>query len=388
MVAIVHAPAETTFTRTTTDYPVVQSHVNAEKTVSYFHVHWDTSSTAVGKLAYPSVVDNGCDGGIVYENDFCLCDSTVQEDTAFTTKPTRAEVLTLKVGAHDPAMFDAGVYTLVGSELSGTDDVTVYKKSSEADYSPDTIFRVFKDDSSGDYIFLKNIVSIVKVCNQDLFSFRNSPTFYNIANPELVNAYQETDAYIDHVYNHPNTPPFVCMKLLKQFGYSNPSPKEQVLVCSNAFKSGIHTYTKAGGEVMTFGVAGERGNLAAVVASIVLSDVALSPTADLDVSGGGVKSPQLRLTQVLRSFELTRTLHHRRIDGFINTGKMGEGIYEIPNRESTMLHSLFMSIFAHDASVCIFSCNIVAEFGFYSAFYKPAGAHQGKRLVRVSDIYS
>ena len=359
LVAIVHAPAETTYVRTKDYYPVVQSHVNAEKTVSFFHVHWDTSSTLVGKLAYPSVVDNGCDGGIVYQDNFCLCNTTVEETAAYSAKPTRAQVLTLKVGAFDPlAMFDADVYTLVGTELSGQDDVTVYKKSSDtADYSTDTIFRVFKDDSSGDYIFLKNIVSIVKVCNQDLFSFRNGPTFYNIANPELYNAYHETEAYIDHVYNHPNTPPFVCKNLLKQFGYSNPSPKEQVLLCSNAFKSGIHTYTKDGGD-LTFGVAGERGNLAAVVASIVLSDVALSPTADLDVSGGGVKSPQLRLTQVLRSFELTRSLHHRRTDGFINTALMGEGIYEIPDRESTMLYSLFISIFAHDASTCIFSCNI------------------------------
>jgi len=44
LIAIVHAPAETTFIRTTNDtYPVVQSHVNAEKTVAYFHVNWENT---------------------------------------------------------------------------------------------------------------------------------------------------------------------------------------------------------------------------------------------------------------------------------------------------------------------------------------------------------
>ena len=41
LIAVVHAPNETVFVRDTTDYPKVQSHVNAEKTVSYFNVEWN-----------------------------------------------------------------------------------------------------------------------------------------------------------------------------------------------------------------------------------------------------------------------------------------------------------------------------------------------------------
>ena len=41
LIAVVHAPNETVFVRDTTEYPKVQSHVNAEKTVSYFNVEWN-----------------------------------------------------------------------------------------------------------------------------------------------------------------------------------------------------------------------------------------------------------------------------------------------------------------------------------------------------------
>lgn len=180
------------------------------------------------------------------------------------------------------------------------------------------------------------------------FGFRNSPTFYDIADPELVSAYQETEAYIDYVHNHASAPPFVCTSLLKHFGYSNPSPRH-TLACSEAFKSGVFSFTNPEdtNDSVSFGVAGQRGNLAAVAASIVLSDDALTATADVDPAAGAIKSPLLKITQAMRSFKLTWTLHHRRIDGFFSAGLFGEGPYDVPD-----------------------------QFSFYDPFHMPAGAHR------------
>lgn len=295
------------------------------------------------QLPFPHKDENTCDGGTVYGDEFCLCSTTVVETAAHSSLPSRAQVLDLAVGAHDPAMFDFDAtedYTQVASSNDGTiDEVVAYKKGSEADYSKETVFRVFKDEYSSEYIYLKNVESIVRVCDGK-FSFRNSPTFYDIADPELISAYQEVEAYIDYVHNHPSAPPFVCDSLLKHFGYSNPSP-QHVLACSTAFKSGRFTLG-----TQTFGD-GKRGNLAAISASIVLSDDALSPTVDLDPTAGGLKSPLLKLTQAMRSFKLTRALHHRRTDAYVaNDALFGESPYGIPD-----------------------------QFSFFNPFNLPAGAH-------------
>ena len=137
---------------------------------------------------------------------------------------------------------------------------------------------------------------------------------------------------------------------MKHLGYSNPPP-QHVLACSNAFKSGEFTFTNpsdAVGDTLIFGKAGERGNLASVAAAIVLSIDALSPTSDLDPAGGGLKSPLLKLTQVIRSFDLTRTLQFRRTDGYLpGAGIFGEAPYTIPD-----------------------------QFSFFSPEYLPAGAHR------------
>ena len=100
---------------------------------------------------------------------------------------------------------------------------------------------------------------------------------------------------------------------------------------------------------------GRRGNLAAVAASIVLYKDAISPTADLDPASGGVKSPLLKLMQVMRGFKLERSLHHRRTDGLLGPWiqeSFGESPYGIPN-----------------------------QFSFYTIDFLPAGAHRTGGLV-------
>ena len=140
------------------------------------------------------MVENECMGGTVIDENFCLCDTSVEETPAYnSTPPSRADVLALKVGAHDITMFSNGDEYSVVEESSDPTAVSVYTNTlSAGNYSINTVFRVRKDEDSSEYVYFKNIESVVKVCG-DTFSFRNSPTFYDIVNPELVSAYQETE---------------------------------------------------------------------------------------------------------------------------------------------------------------------------------------------------
>ena len=158
--------------------PVAQSHVNKASSVSYFDVQWDTTNVAVGKLEYPHVDDNACDGGEVFESLSCLCDTTLEETAVFGSLPTREQVLAqLQVGAFDPVMYDDNTYTTL-VEVNTADGVSAYAKVGVTDYSIETVFRV-KKNHSDEYIFFQNMLSTVKVCNGNFF-FRNAPSFFDI----------------------------------------------------------------------------------------------------------------------------------------------------------------------------------------------------------------
>ena len=164
LIAIFHNPAETKTSWGSSDFPLVQSHVHINKTVSYFHVQWDTTNVPIGEVGYPHVTDNSCDGGSISSDGFCICDTTVINTAVFGALPTREAVLaSLFIGAFDPMVMQGTLYTAI-VETDTYDGVSVYKKASSVDYSEDTIFRV-KDEHTGDFIFLKNVRSVVSVCD-------------------------------------------------------------------------------------------------------------------------------------------------------------------------------------------------------------------------------
>ena len=352
LIAILHAPEETTKPWGSQEYPTVQSHVNINKTVSYFNVQWDTSNVGIGKLEYPHVIDNTCDGGTL-SGDFCVCHTTLTTSAVFDSLPTRDEVLSnLFIGAFDPTIMYQDTYTAV-METTADDGVSVYKPVGESDYSEYTILRI-KKEYSNDFMFLKNARSIVSVCDGTFF-FRNSPTFYDIADPQLESAYQETMAYLDHVDKLSNTPPFVCKTLMKHLGYSNSSPGH-VLGCSTAYKSGVFTWTNPSdsSDTVTFG-SGERGDLRAVSASILLGRDALSATLDSDPTFGGLKEPLHKLMNIMRGLGFQRSLVHRRTRGMLSHSAqdiLGQAPYGTPD-----------------------------QFSFFSPDYMPAGAHIESSLV-------
>ena len=87
----------------------------------------------------------------------CLCNVTISETTAFTSIPTKNDLLTtLTIGSFHPDML--GDYSL----MHDSGGVKGYSKNSNFDI--DTIFEVL--DEYGSVIYLKNMVSTINVSNE------------------------------------------------------------------------------------------------------------------------------------------------------------------------------------------------------------------------------
>ena len=157
---------------------------------------------------------------------------------------------------------------------------------------------------------------------------------------------------MEYVDGHDNTPPFTCLALSKHFGSSNPSP-EHTLGCSNAYKSGVFTWTDPNDSSVTlsFG-SGSRGDLRAISASILLSRDALSPTLDNDPNFGGLKEPLHKLMQMMRGLEFTRSLSHRRTEQLIARNAQ-DAIGQVPYVSLCML--IHLNVF----KVCTLGSNLI-----------------------------
>ena len=134
-------------------------------------------------------------------------------------------------------------------------------------------------------------------------SFRNPPHFVGLipayqsySEMDLRDAQYETDAVLDDYFYHDNVAPFLCIRIMQRFSFSNPSPKF-ISRCVNAFRTGSYS---SGGEV--FG-SGDYGSLEALVASIVLDKEATEDAITADPSHGSQKEPMLKLTQLMRSMD-------------------------------------------------------------------------------------
>ena len=120
----------------------------------------------------------------------------------------------------------------------------------------------------------------------------------------LRDAYYETDAVIDHLLYHHNTPPFISKILIQHFGISNPSPR-YVTEVSTAFKTG--SYTASG---ISFG-GGKWGDLAATAAAILLDREASTAILDADPIQGSIKEPFNKLIAVMRAMDYSRAYYSK-----------------------------------------------------------------------------
>ena len=107
-------------------------------------------------------------------------------------------------------------------------------------------------------------------------------------------AFAEIDAFLDHLFNHPNTAPFIALRLIQRMTISNPSPK-YIHDVAQAFIDGTHNGHGSG----------DRGDLGAVFRAILLHPEAREPKLSADVAHGKLREPLIRLLHYARAFEIT-----------------------------------------------------------------------------------
>lgn len=156
---------------------------------------------------------------------------------------------------------------------------------------------------------------------------------YGLGEGTLRDAQYETDAVLDHYFYQDNVAPFLCVRIMQRFQFSNPSPRF-VSQCVKAFRTGLY---QSGSE--TFG-SGDYGSLEAMAAAILLDKEATDNTITSDPSYGSMKAPMLKVLHLMRSMEyatsLPTTLTGKPLQTTYNTKlwkideKIGDGPYEFP----------------------------------------------------------
>jgi uncharacterized protein (DUF1800 family) len=106
------------------------------------------------------------------------------------------------------------------------------------------------------------------------------------------------DAALDTLFNHPNIAPFIAKQLIQRFVTSNPSPGYVSRVAS-AFETGWFRLP----DDSTIG-SRARGDLAAVIAAVLLDDEARLPASLNDPNFGKVREPVIRFTHWARNADL------------------------------------------------------------------------------------
>jgi len=144
--------------------------------------------------------------------------------------------------------------------------------------------------------FFKNAESVVYLNSSH--SFRNPPVF--IRPGPLVQtdaareraALAEVESLLDHLFHHPNTPPFVSKRLIQRFVSSNPSPA-YVEAVAEAFSTGQYNETV---------YSGRYGDLAATLVAILMHPEARTGEAP---TTGLHREPILKLIHFMRAMEYT-----------------------------------------------------------------------------------
>lgn len=173
------------------------------------------------------------------------------------------------------------------------------------------------------------------------FKFRNPPHFVpntgeativpggfgNLRNPYgdgdhlLAPAEHETEALLDHIFEHDNTPPFVAHKMIQRFISSNPSPR-YIAVVADAFTTGTYgdrTYS------------GKYGCMAAMIASIVLDREARASILDDDPAHGMIREPIMKVLHFLRAMQFAPKPGSGELDLRDMPAKIGQMAFESPS---------------------------------------------------------
>lgn len=161
-------------------------YVDAINSLNFFSVPWEKDSLTLAEI-FPSV-NNTCGQGVctITDDNNCMCSMTLLENPAFNSLPSRVAVLSLKVGAYDPATFSDSAVSYHLKESSA--DVEAFVLSDTGIIGDtSTIFKVV--DEYGETVFFKNLISTITLGNT--YSLRNPPSFINLLKIETRDAEYE-----------------------------------------------------------------------------------------------------------------------------------------------------------------------------------------------------
>eukprot|EP00547_Thalassionema_nitzschioides_P008451 CAMPEP_0194227304 /NCGR_PEP_ID=MMETSP0156-20130528/42790_1 /TAXON_ID=33649 /ORGANISM="Thalassionema nitzschioides, Strain L26-B" /LENGTH=2008 /DNA_ID=CAMNT_0038959783 /DNA_START=685 /DNA_END=6711 /DNA_ORIENTATION=- len=315
----------------------VPSHVQQQDTLNFFRVTWPNNGDS-----FPSPSNNCGGGACEIIDDQCLCGTLEQESRLFAkgkhvNRVSVQDLLEkfLHIGAKDPASFGPDVYL---PPITLANGVLVHMKNeTNPGYNTETVFEV---SYHGETRFFRNMKSSVNILSTSggvtPWSFRNPPHFMSLSRPETRDAFYETEEVLKHYAHHPNTAPFVAVRLIQRFGISNPSPP-YVEAVANAFTNGIYKWSNNNDEsdsAITIG-SSKYGNLAATSAAILLHSEARSPLLELDPSFGSLKEPIVKVIGFMRSMEYassSETSSSRQIVPLRGVmDKIGQMAHDIPS---------------------------------------------------------
>eukprot|EP00928_Gymnodinium_smaydae_P088684 TRINITY_DN72747_c0_g1_i1.p1 TRINITY_DN72747_c0_g1~~TRINITY_DN72747_c0_g1_i1.p1 ORF type:complete len:1837 (+),score=303.59 TRINITY_DN72747_c0_g1_i1:299-5512(+) len=211
----------------------------------------------------------------------CICPRRVEARAVFNRVPAATDLRErLHIGAFRPTS-----QTCTSGCNGGADEVKVYSSKTDGAIDVDTVFE-------HDGAFFRNMESVVIVAG---FEFRNPPMFLAYPGESSENrraAAAEVESLLDHLVQHPNTPPFIVHKLIQRLVTSNPSPA-YIRDVAEAFKAG--SYAGIG--------KGRYGDLAATVAAILLHKEARGESAAEETTRGALREPVVKVMHLLRAME-------------------------------------------------------------------------------------
>ncbi|MGE0180799.1 MAG: DUF1800 family protein [Parvularculaceae bacterium] len=123
-------------------------------------------------------------------------------------------------------------------------------------------------------------------------------TFLGVTVPANTDAATSIDTALDTLFNHPNIAPFISKQLIQRFVTSNPSPR-YVSNVTAAFETGWFQLPDGS----TVG-SSTRGDLAAVIAAVLLDPEARDLARRNDPDFGKVREPVIRFTHWARNASL------------------------------------------------------------------------------------
>jgi len=130
----------------------------------------------------------------------------------------------------------------------------------------------------------------------DQFHSELEKSFLGLTIPANTNGTDSIQMALDEIFNHPNVAPFVSRQLIQRFVTSHPKP-EYIRRVATAFENGRFTLP-SGAVVGT----GQRGDLKAALAAVLLDVNALRDPANTPGDFGKIREPMLRFINWARTF--------------------------------------------------------------------------------------